>query len=170
MYSSFPTILFRGSWSLSNSTLFMSHSMPLLFAVSHCMWMRSSYFLLIFHLPTGCHWNMNVCGHHPIDITRRSLGISYEVKTWWQEMIGWVCVCACLCVGFAWHLRDLNPIYTLLNTWQDACEFLCVCLCVSRTPPVTGECHVWWSLLPYTCSAPAINFADANEPYCITEA
>lgn len=127
-------------------------------------------FLLIFHLPTGCCWNMNVCGHHPIDITRRSLGISYEVKTWWQEMIGWVCVCVCLCVGFAWHFPDLNPIYTLLNMWQDACEFLCVCLCVSRTPPVTGECHVWWSLLPYTCSAPAINFADANEPYCITEA
>ncbi len=31
----------------------------------------------------------------------------------------------------------------------------------------TGDCHVWWLLLLYTCSSTLINFGYANQPYCI---
>ncbi len=68
--------------------------------------------------------------------------------------------CAFVCACWKSNMHIAEHVAT--------CMCVSVCECVSRTPPVTGECHVWWSLLPYTCSAPAINFADANEPYCIT--
>lgn len=145
-------------WHLCYHNLLHTHSSEdfysLFFSVCEC----PPHILPMFYLPTGCHRNKNVCGHLPKDITRRNLGTSLEIEI--NLVTGDDCVWAC-----AW-MRTRVRMFKI----QYARGYMRVCVCVSRTPPVTGECHVWWSLLPYTCSAPAINFADANEPYCITEA